>query len=95
MHAQDTILGPDFRVQPGASGPYEILAPVRPSDLLGQGYQLTGDSTVDKVGNVYFTDSRTNRILKIDLDGKISTWKEGSNGAHGIACGPDGRLYAG
>jgi gluconolactonase len=59
------------------------------------GYHLTGDSAVDPEGNVYFTDARRNRILKIDLEGKITTWKEGSNGAHGAAFGPDGRLYAG
>ena len=34
-------------------------------------YQLTADSEVDKEGNVYFTDARKNRILKIDLEGKI------------------------
>jgi len=94
VHAQDSILGPDFQRQPGRAA-YEILAPVKPWDLLGQGYQLTGDSTADKDGNVFFTDSRRNRILKIDLGGKITTWKEGSNGAHGVAFGPDGRLYAG
>jgi sugar lactone lactonase YvrE len=76
-------------------GADEILAPGKGWDLLGQGYQLTADSAVDRQGNVYFTDSRNNRILKIDLEGKVSTWKEGSNGAHGIAFGPDGRLYAG
>jgi gluconolactonase len=62
--------------------------------LIGRGYQLTADSTVDPQGNVYFTDARTNRILKVDLKGAISGWKEGSNGAHGVAFGPDGRLYA-
>ncbi|MBS1829471.1 MAG: SMP-30/gluconolactonase/LRE family protein [Acidobacteria bacterium] len=62
---------------------------------LGDSYQLTADPTVDPQGNVFFTDSRRNRILKIDLDGRITTWKEPSNNAHGIACGPDGRLYAG
>src|SRR6185436_15079779 len=41
------------------------------------------------------TDSPRNRILKIDSGGKICTWKEGSNGSHGVAFGPDGRLYAG
>ncbi len=86
MRAQDNILGPDFRRQSGGRG-YDILAAVKPWDLLGQGYQLTGDSAVDRDGNVFFTDSRTNRILKIDLAGKISTWKEGTNGAHGIAYG--------
>lgn len=73
----------------------QILMPGGHWDLLGEGYQLTADSAVDKAGNVYFTDARRNRILKIDPDGNISTWKEGSNGAHGVALGPDGRLYAG
>uniref|UniRef100_Q01XZ1 Gluconolactonase n=1 Tax=Solibacter usitatus (strain Ellin6076) TaxID=234267 RepID=Q01XZ1_SOLUE len=76
----------------GASG---ILTPGKGWELLGEGYQLTADPAVDRQGNVYFTDARKNRILKIDLEGRISTWKEGSNGAHGIACGPDGRLYVG
>ncbi|HEY2934428.1 MAG TPA: SMP-30/gluconolactonase/LRE family protein [Acidobacteriota bacterium] len=76
-------------------GVYNILEPGKDWELLGQGYHLTADSTVDKDGNVYFTDNRRNRILKIDGNGKITVWKEGSNGAHGIAFGPDGRLYAG
>jgi sugar lactone lactonase YvrE len=76
-------------------GVNEILMPGRPWELLGAGYQLTADTAVDNDGNVYFTDARRNRISQIDLAGKITTWKEGSNGAHGIAYGPDGRLYAG
>jgi gluconolactonase len=100
MRAQDNILGSGFQQQPRGSekvnGPaFGILTSLKPWDLLGQGYQLTGDSTADKEGNVYFTDSRNNRILRVDLAGKISVWKEGSNGAHGVAYGPDGRLYAG
>ena len=67
----------------------------KPWDLLGQGYQLTADSAVDSDGNVYFTDARKNRILKIDLEGRVRIWKEGSNGTHGVAFGPDGRLYGG
>src|SRR5213594_841715 len=81
--------------QAPSSGANQILVPGKSWDLLGEGYQLTADSAVDSRGNVYFTDARKNRILKIDPEGKISTWKEGSNGAHGIAAGPDGRLYAG
>jgi sugar lactone lactonase YvrE len=76
-------------------GAHEILMPGSAWDLLGEGFQLTGDSAVDQDGNIYFTDARKNRILKIDLQGRISTWREGSNGAHGVAFGPDGRLYAG
>src|SRR5262245_15437697 len=73
----------------------EILSPGKPWQFLGQGYQLTADSAVDKSGIVYFTDARNNRILKIDLEGKISVWKEDSHGTHGVAFGADGRLYGG
>jgi len=73
----------------------EILVSGKPWQLLGQGYQLTADSAVDKDGIVYFTDAQKNRILRIDLEGKISVWKEGSHGTHGVAFGADGRLYGG
>jgi gluconolactonase len=72
-----------------------ILVPGKDWELLGQGYQLTADSAVVADGSVYFTDARHNRIHKIDPNGKIALWKEDSGGAHGIAAGPDGRLYAG
>jgi hypothetical protein len=63
--------------------------------IAGRGLSLNRDSAVDRNGNVYFTDNRRDRILKIDLAGKINTWKQGANGAHGVAWGPDERLYAG
>jgi len=64
-------------------------------ELVGEGYQLTGDSAVDTDGNVFISDARRDRILKIDPAGKISVWKEPSNHTHGVAWGPDGRLYGG
>jgi gluconolactonase len=101
LHAQDRSPGSESQGQTSRfqrlndRSEQQILVPGKHWDLLGEGYQLTADSAVDRVGNVYFTDNRNNRILKIDLEGKISTWKEPSNGAHGIAFGPDNRLYAG
>src|SRR5215204_3172703 len=76
-------------------GTQEMFLAGRQWDLLGGGYHLTGDSTVDSVGTVYFTDASRNRILKIDLDGAIRTYRENTNGAHGVAFGADGRLYVG
>ncbi|HEY2932071.1 MAG TPA: SMP-30/gluconolactonase/LRE family protein [Acidobacteriota bacterium] len=74
-------------------GVYTILEPGKDWELLGQGYQLTADSTVDRDGSVYFTDHRNNRICRIDPNGKITVWKEDSGGAHGVMFGPDGRLF--
>ncbi len=76
-------------------GLYTILEPGKDWELVGAGYHLSADSTVDRDGNVFFTDNRHNRIHKVDGQGNITVWKENSGGAHGIAFGPDGRLYAG
>jgi len=76
-------------------GASEILVPGKGWELLGRDYQLTADSAVDRQGNIYFSDAQKDRILKIDLQGKIALWKQGSRGSHGVAFGPDGRLYAG
>lgn len=93
VDTQDQARG---RVEAGTGrGTQEIFLAGRPWDLLGGGYHLTGDSTVDSAGTVYFTDVRRNRILKIDLDGAIKTFRENTNGAHGVAFGADGRLYVG
>jgi sugar lactone lactonase YvrE len=75
--------------------PKPIAQRSEPWELVGQGYQLTADTTVDRGGQVFFTDAHNNRIYRIDTDGKIALWKEDSGGAHGIAAGPGGRLYAG
>ena len=82
-------------VFPTRAQPSQILVPGQSWTLLGQGYQLTADSAVNKDGTVYFSDAHNNRIMKIDLEGRITTWTEESHGTHGVAFGPDGRLYAG
>jgi gluconolactonase len=82
-------------VFPIRAQPSQILVPGQSWTLLGQGYQLTADSAVNKDGTVYFSDAHNNRIMKIDLEGMITTWTEESHGTHGVAFGPDGRLYAG
>jgi len=74
-------------------GVYEILDPGKEWELLGEGYKFSEGPAVDKEGNVYFTDIPNNRIHKIDLNGKITVWKENSGGANGMMFGPDGRLY--
>lgn len=71
-----------------------ILIPGEDWQQLGEGYKFTEGSATDEKGNVYFTDIPNNRIHKIDLEGKISVFKEGSGGANGLKFGPDGKLYA-
>jgi gluconolactonase len=55
---------------------------------------FTEGPTVDRDGNVYFTDIITQRIMKLGTDGALSTYRENSNVANGLLIDPQGRLIA-
>lgn len=48
--------------------------------------------TVDRQGNVYFTDIINERIMKLGADGVLSTYRERSNAANGMVIDAEGRL---
>jgi gluconolactonase len=50
--------------------------------------------TADLAGNVYFSDVVTQRIMKLDADGRLSTFRTHSNGATGLLLDAQGRLIA-
>jgi len=55
---------------------------------------FTEGPTVDREGNVYFTDIISQRIMKLSADGVLSTYREKSNVANGLLIDPQGRLIA-
>ena len=55
---------------------------------------LTEGPTVDRDGNVYFTELRTQRIFKLGTDGELSVYSERSHAANGLVIDPQGRLIA-
>jgi gluconolactonase len=55
---------------------------------------FTEGPAVDKAGNVYFSDITSQRILKFDANGKLSTFRENSNAANGLLIDQQGRLIA-
>jgi gluconolactonase len=55
---------------------------------------FTEGPTVDREGNVYFTDIISQRILRLGRDGVVSTYRENSNVANGLLIDPQGRLIA-
>ncbi len=56
---------------------------------------FTEGPTVDEAGAVYFTDLRVNtRILKMDPDGTVTTFRQPSNGANGLIFDSEWRLLA-
>jgi sugar lactone lactonase YvrE len=73
----------------------QILDPAHDWQLVSQGHRFTEGPTVDRQGNVYFTDVPNNRIHRIDhATGQVTVFKEDTGGADGMQFGPDGRLYA-
>src|SRR4051794_31749314 len=56
------------------------------------GFVFTEGPTADAEGNVYFTDVRANKILKLDTRGMLSTFLEESQGANGLGFDARGRL---
>jgi gluconolactonase len=72
----------------------QMLDPASGWELVSEAHRLTEGPTVDKDGNIFFTDIQNSRIHKIGLDGKVSIFKEDTGSSNGLAVGLDGRLYA-
>ena len=55
---------------------------------------FTEGPTVDREGNVYFTETVFQRIMKLTPKGVLTVFREGSNNANGLLIDPEGRLIA-
>ncbi len=55
---------------------------------------FTEGPTVDRDGNVYFSEMVNQRIMKLGSDGVLSVFREKSNNANGLVIDPEGRLIA-
>jgi gluconolactonase len=55
---------------------------------------FTEGPTVDRAGNVYFTEVVSQRIMKLDPKGVLSTFREHSNVANGLLIDSQDRLIA-
>jgi gluconolactonase len=55
---------------------------------------FTEGPTVDREGNVYFTELVFQRIMKLDAKGVLTVFRENSNNANGLLIDPEGRLIA-
>jgi gluconolactonase len=75
-----------------------VLVPARPAvsqtPEVATSVAFTEGPTVDRDGNVYFTELVGQRIMKLSAKGLLSTFRERSNNANGLLIDPQGRLVA-
>jgi sugar lactone lactonase YvrE len=63
-------------------------------EQVGDTYKAAASPAIDRGGSVYFADPPSKRIYKSDAAGRVSVFREQTNGAQSLRVGADGRLYA-
>lgn len=83
------------RVKAGPSAPraQEIIIPGEDWQLVAEGFRSTRGPSTNAAGEVFFADTSNNRIHRIGLDGKVSTFVDDAGAAHCVSVGADGRLF--
>ncbi|MEY2467214.1 MAG: gluconolactonase, partial [Verrucomicrobiota bacterium] len=71
-----------------------VIAPGAKVEQLAHEFQFTEGPTCDKDGNVFFTDQPNNRIMKWNVDGKLSEFMKPSGRANGMYFDHAGNLLA-
>jgi len=63
-------------------------------EKIADGFSFTEGPSVDKEGNVYFTDQPNDKILVWSIDGKLSTFMTPCGRSNGLCFDKDGFLWA-
>ncbi len=75
-------------------GEDRIAAPGATLQKLADGFKFTEGPASDSEGNIYFTDQPNDRIMKWDVDGKLSTWLQPCGRSNGLCFDAKGNLVA-
>ncbi len=71
-----------------------IIAPGAKVEKLADGFKFTEGPAADAEGNVFFTDQPNDRILKWNVDGKLSTFMQPCGRSNGLCFDAEGNLWA-
>jgi gluconolactonase len=69
-----------------------LVAPDAKLELISSQFKFTEGASVDKKGNVYFTDQPNNTIWKYDTDDKLTLFKENAGRSNGTYVDKNGNL---
>ncbi|MDD2437993.1 MAG: SMP-30/gluconolactonase/LRE family protein [Massilibacteroides sp.] len=72
----------------------QVTAPGAKVEKLAGNFSFTEGPTVDRLGNVYFTDQPNNLILKWSVDGVLTTFTTNSGRANGLYFDRSGNLLS-
>src|SRR5262249_11061696 len=70
------------------------IGPVGKVMKVQSGFTFTEGPAADKAGNLYFSDIPNAKIHKLDLDGKVTVFREKSNNANGLFVNAKGQIVA-
>jgi gluconolactonase len=69
-----------------------LVAPGAKLELVSSQFKFTEGASVDKAGNVYFTDQPNNTIWKYDTKGKLSLFRDNAGRSNGTYVDKKGNL---
>ena len=73
---------------------FTVISADKQWEQVGGTYGAVSSPAGDKDGNVYFADSKANRVYKADPSGNVATFRDNAAGVRAVRVGPDGRIYA-
>jgi sugar lactone lactonase YvrE/enterochelin esterase-like enzyme len=71
----------------------DLLIPGEDWQLVGEGYQFTEGTAVNKNGEVFFQDIPNSKTYKVDVNGKLTALNTDAKKASGTSFGADGKRY--
>jgi gluconolactonase len=78
------IQGKDKKTNSNALSNDSVLAPGAKLQLISDQFSFTEGASVDKEGNVFFTDQPNNKIWKYSTDGKLSVFMDKTGRSNGM-----------
>jgi len=84
-----------IKVAPNAKGErrIDILLPGSDWQQISSGHEQVDAMACNATGTLFFSDSRANRVYRVDDDGKVRVFKELQGRISSMQFGPDEKLY--